>query len=206
MRSRFILITAATIAGLMSCAAPRQTQSQQIDPASHPMSMQTQTGHDHGQMMHDMQVSSERDYLTKMIPHHQEAIDSAKTVLERSDRPEMKQFAQDIIRVQTAEVEQMQQWLGEWYPGQPTQADYSPMMGNLTQLQGDALDRAFLDGMVMHHMGAVMMSQQLLSQNLIKHEPVRPFAQQVATSQRQEIQQMQAWLKNWFGATRTMHH
>jgi uncharacterized protein (DUF305 family) len=60
--------------------------------------------------------------------------------------------------------------------------------------------------MVMHHKGAVTMSQQLLSQNLVKHEPVRPFAEQIASSQQQEIQQMQAWLKDWFGASSTMHH
>ncbi|MBD1850364.1 DUF305 domain-containing protein [Leptolyngbya sp. FACHB-711] len=206
MRSKLILMTATALTTLMGCAMPEQNQAQQMDHSNHSPQMQAQGGNAHNQMMHEMQVSSEQDYLTQMIPHHQEAIDSAKIMLERSDRPEMKQFAQEVIRVQSTEVQQMQKWLSEWYPGQPTQANYQPMMGDLTQLQGDALDRAFLEGMVMHHKGAVTMSQQLLSQNLVKHEPVRPFAEQIASSQQQEIQQMQAWLKEWFGASSMTHH
>lgn len=203
MRSKLFLIAAAALTGLMGCALPGQNASRPMNSQSNP---QAQGMHDHAQMMQDMQVNSEQDYLKKMIPHHQEAIDSAKIMLERSDRPEIKQFAQDIILVQTAEIEQMQQWLGEWYPGQPTQVNYQPMMGDLTQLQGDALDRAFLEGMVMHHMGAVMMSRQLLGENLVKHEPVRPFAERIESSQQQEIGQMQVWLKDWFGSSGMMHH
>jgi uncharacterized protein (DUF305 family) len=159
---------------------------------------------DHRGMMHEMQVNSEFEYLTQMIPHHQEAINTAKLVLAGSDRPEMKQFAEDIIQVQTAEIEQMQTWLKTWYPGQDTTATMAPMMRDLTQLKGDALDQAFLEDMVGHHMGAVMMSNHLLSRNLVKNEPVRPFAQQIATSQNQEIEQMQTWLKDWFGVTAGM--
>lgn len=155
----------------------------------------------HGGMMHEMQVNSEFEYLTQMIPHHQEAIDTAKIILAKSERAEMKRFAQDIIRVQTAEIKQMQQWLKQWYPGKSTKVTYTPMMRELKNLQSNALDQAFLEDMTMHHMGAVMMSQMLLNRNLVKHEPVRPFAQQIATSQRQEIGQMQGWLRNWFGVT-----
>ncbi|MBF2075679.1 MAG: DUF305 domain-containing protein [Synechococcales cyanobacterium C42_A2020_086] len=155
----------------------------------------------HGGMMHDMQVSSEFDYLTQMIPHHQEAIDSAQLVLAGSNRPEMKRFAEEIIQVQSAEIKQMQQWLSEWYPERDTTVSYNPMMRNLDNLQGDALDQTFLEDMVVHHMGAVMMSQMLLNRNLVEHEPVRPFAQEIATTQRQEIIQMQTWLQDWFNVT-----
>jgi uncharacterized protein (DUF305 family) len=158
----------------------------------------------HGGMMHEMRVNSEFEYLTKMIPHHQEAIDTAKMVLAKSNRAEMKHFAQDIIQVQTTEIKQMKQWLRQWYPGQRTNVTYTPMMRELKNLQRNALDRAFLEDMTMHHMGAVMMSQMLLNHNLVKHEPVRPFAQQIATSQRQEIGQMQTWLRNWFGVAGEM--
>lgn len=159
----------------------------------------------HGGMMHEMQVNSEFEYLTQMIPHHQEAIDTARLVLAGSDRPEMKRFAQDIIRVQTAEIQQMQRWLNEWYPGRNTAVTASPMMRELNNLRGDALDRAFLEDMIMHHMGAVMMSQMLLNRDLVQHQPVRPFAQEIATSQRQEIGQMRSWLRSWFGVAGGMH-
>jgi len=35
-----------------------------------------------------------------------------------------------------------------------------------------------------HPIGAMIMSQKLLKQNLVQHEPAHPFAQQIATTQR----------------------
>lgn len=175
-------------------------------PVHPPGSIQQHAMHHHhrqmhrGGMMHEMQVNNEFEYLTQMIPHHQEAIDTARQVLARSDRPEMKRFAQEIIRVQSAEIEQMRRWLNEWYRGRNFRVTYTPMMRDLNSLRGNALDQAFLEDMIMHHMGAVMMSQMLLNRNLVQHPPVRPFAQQIASSQRQEMVQMRSWLRNWFGA------
>ncbi len=150
-------------------------------------------------MMQMMQANDEFEFLSLMIPHHEEAIDTAQRVLEYSDRPEMKEFAQDIIDVQTAEIEQMEAWLDAWYPGQETNQTYSPMMRDLSQLAGDDLDQAFLEDMIMHHMGAVMMSQRLVNHGLVEHAEVQPFAQNIANTQRQEIWQMQAWLQDWYG-------
>lgn len=196
-------VIALVAIGSLGLALPLTLAQRSTEPAANRSTVHGGMMH-HGAMMHDMQVSSEFDYLTKMIPHHQEAIDTARLVLAGSDRPEMKRFAEDIIRVQTAEIEQMQQWLKEWYPGRDTTVEVTPMMRNLNNLRGDDLDQAFLEDMVMHHMGAVMMSQMLLNRNLVDHEPVRPFAEEIATTQRQEIVQMQTWLKNWFGATAGM--
>jgi len=151
-------------------------------------------------MMHSMQVQNEFDFLTQMIPHHEEAITTAKLLKAGTNRPEMKKFADDIIRAQSAEIQQMQNWLKQWYPNQDTKVTYHSMMRNLNNLKGDALDRAFLEDMRMHHMGAVMMSNQLLGKNLAKHNEVKKLAQQISISQRQEINQMQAWLRTWFNA------
>ncbi|MBI2706393.1 MAG: DUF305 domain-containing protein, partial [Actinobacteria bacterium] len=104
-----------------------------------------------GQMMADAQVDSEFAYLVKMIPHHEEAITAAQQLLARSDRPEMKAFATSIIDTQTAEADQMKADLANWYPGRDTTTDYTPMMRDLTQLSGDALDKAFLEDMIPHH-------------------------------------------------------
>jgi uncharacterized protein (DUF305 family) len=160
-----------------------------------PMNQSGRQGH-HGQMM---QANNEFEFLSLMIPHHEEAIATAQRVLEYSDRPEMREFAQDIIDVQTAEIEQMEAWLGQWYSGQNTNLTYAPMMRDLSQLEGDALDQAFLEDMIMHHMGAVMMSQHLVNLGLVEHQAVQPFAQNIADTQRQEIRQMQAWLQEWYG-------
>ena len=143
-------------------------------------------------------IDSEFEYLTRMIPHHEEAIDSAEALLEGTERPEMEAFAEDIIDTQSAEVDQMQEWLAIWYPARDTSVDYEPMMRDLTALDGDELDQAFLEDMIGHHMAAVMMSQQLLTRDLAEHEDVVPFAERIRDGQRAEIQQMRAWLADWF--------
>lgn len=54
-------------------------------------------------------------FLNAMIPHHQGAIDMANQATEKSDRPEIKQLAQDILSSQQQEIDQMTQWRKEWY-------------------------------------------------------------------------------------------
>jgi uncharacterized protein (DUF305 family) len=151
--------------------------------------------------MSDMKVTDEFSYLTMMIPHHEEAIKAAEVLKAGTDRSEMREFAQKIIVTHTREVNQMRSWLAAWYPGRDTAVDYTPMMRDLTGLRGDALDRAFLEDMIPHHMAAVMMSQQLLSAGLADHAEVEPFAQTIRDSQRTEIMTMRGWLSDWFGAS-----
>jgi uncharacterized protein (DUF305 family) len=152
-----------------------------------------------------MAVASEFDYLTRMIPHHDEAIATARILQQGTERQEMRGFAASIIDTQSAEVQLMKEWLAVWYPGRDTRASYQPMMRDLTGLSGSALDRAFLEDMIPHHMMAVMMSQQLLASSLPRHATVDPFARNIRDTQRNEIQMMSAWLREWFGMAPRMH-
>ncbi len=71
-------------------------------------------------------------------------------------------------------------------------------MRNLENLEGDALDRVFLEDMIPHHMTAVMMSQQLLARGLAEHEQVTVLARNIRDSQRDEIHMMRRWLTSWY--------
>ncbi|WP_316436836.1 DUF305 domain-containing protein [Leptolyngbya sp. NK1-12] len=207
------LISVALVASSSIATAQRQRSAQSdniLSQNNRPLRMQHRNRMGSGMMgsgMMRMQMASEFDYLSQMIPHHQEAIDTAKIVLASSDRPEMQTFAQEIIEVQSAEIEQMQAWLAEWYPDQQNTLPYTPMMRDLSQLQGDELDQTFLEDMIVHHHMAVMMSRMLIHHQLVEHEPVRPFAEQIATSQMNEIHQMRSWLHEWFESQNNlMHH
>jgi uncharacterized protein (DUF305 family) len=145
--------------------------------------------------MGGMMVESEADYLAGMIPHHQEAVDAARVLLRGTDSPRMRRFAADIIRTQSAEIRQMRAWLARWYPGTRPDTDYRPMMRDLSGLSGDALDRAFLQDMIHHHMMAVMMSRQLLARDLVDLAAVRPFAELIRDNQMAEIRMMRSWLR-----------
>jgi len=51
------------------------------------------------------------DFVRGMIPHHQGAIDMAKTVVAFGKNPEVKKLAEDIIKAQEGEIALMNEWL-----------------------------------------------------------------------------------------------
>jgi uncharacterized protein (DUF305 family) len=58
----------------------------------------------------------DREFILQMIPHHQMAVMMAQMLQSGTSRPEMEKLASDIIRTQTAEINQMEQWYQAWYP------------------------------------------------------------------------------------------
>lgn len=60
-------------------------------------------------------VELEQAFLEEMIIHHQGAIDMAQMVKIGSNRPELRQLADDIIAAQTKEINLMRQWLSQWF-------------------------------------------------------------------------------------------
>jgi len=146
-------------------------------------------------------TDSEFDYLSEMVAHHREAVTAAQE-LERSERSAMRAFGAQIVTTQSAQIEQMTAWLAQWYPGRSPEVDYEPMMGDLSGLSGDRLDRAFLKDMIGHHMVAVMMSQQLLIHRLSDRDEVNALARSIRDEQHAEIFQMRRWLADWFDGGR----
>jgi uncharacterized protein (DUF305 family) len=57
----------------------------------------------------------DKEFIEQMIPHHQMAIMMTSMLLNRTKHIEMKKLAQDIIRAQTEEINQMSAWYSEWY-------------------------------------------------------------------------------------------
>jgi uncharacterized protein (DUF305 family) len=55
--------------------------------------------------------NSDVDFVRLMLPHHQAAIDMAKTQLLYGKDPQMRRLAQEIITDQQLEIEMMQRWL-----------------------------------------------------------------------------------------------
>lgn len=55
--------------------------------------------------------NSDADFVKMMLPHHQAAIEMAKTQLMHGTDPQMRRLAQEIITDQQSEIELMQLWL-----------------------------------------------------------------------------------------------
>jgi uncharacterized protein (DUF305 family) len=149
--------------------------------------MQGMSGMDHSMMM----VSSEREFVAGMIPHHQEAVDTAIEVLERGGSTEdIRTLASDIIAAQETEIAMLKEWHLAWYGEAYGETDsYQPMMRDLSQLSGAELDKRFLEDMIPHHIGAIMMAQSV--RPYIEHQEITGMADAIMTTQSAEIELMQ---------------
>lgn len=162
---------------------------------------------------------SDQRFIAAMIPHHQGAIAMAELALRKAQRPEIRALAERIRSSQSKEIAQMSQWYQQWFGtsvpelgsyGPGPMAMGSPGMGmalgrgafrpgmELTSLsRAQDFDRAFLAEMVSHHRMGVMMAA--MAQVHARHPQLLDLEQAMVRVQSSEIQQMEAWARQWFG-------
>jgi uncharacterized protein (DUF305 family) len=142
-------------------------------------------------------------FIEQMIPHHDDAIAMAELALERSERSEIRQLAEDIRRSQTAENAQMLDWYRDWYGGEPDVGTRMGMgmMGGATDLRAlesaPDFDKEFLEQMVPHHEMAVMMTTMVVNRG--GREELRELADSMRRAQSREIELMEGWYSEWYG-------
>ncbi len=148
----------------------------------------------HGMMMdgHMMMVASDAEFIELMIPHHQEAVDTSELVLKTTKNPELKAFLEDVIETQSQEINQMQDWYMTWFGKEVPQSDYMAMMSGLEKFTGAELDKAYIEGMILHHEGAVDMARQALK--FTERQEITEMAQAIIDVQTKEIETLKGWL------------
>ena len=148
-------------------------------------------------------------FMQGMIHHHAQALDMTELLNERSQDPDMKKLGLRIHVSQTDEIKMMQHWLearGQDAPGR--HAHHMPgatlMPGMLTNdemtrlagAKGPDFDRLFLEGMIKHHGGALVMVKELFSTpGAGQQSEIFAFASDVEADQQMEIDRMSAMLK-----------
>jgi uncharacterized protein (DUF305 family) len=79
-------------------------------------------------------------------------------------------------------------------------------MERLAAARGEEFDRLFLEGMIHHHRGAIVMVADLFaSHGAAQDSDIYGFATHVDADQQAEIDRMQALLHAWFGASAGAH-
>ena len=58
-------------------------------------------------MMQHVNISSEEEFIKHMIPHHQEAVDTASRLTKMTQNPELKKLTADIVTAQENEIAMM---------------------------------------------------------------------------------------------------
>jgi uncharacterized protein (DUF305 family) len=144
-------------------------------------------------------------FAQMMIPHHRQAVEMAELAETRAAHPEVKRLAAAIKAAQAPEIATMTGWLTGWgrpvpspapghghgmpemdheMPGMMSEAAMTKLAG----ARGVDFDRQFLTMMIAHHEGAIAMAREELAAGT--NPAAKALAQQIATSQQGEIDQM----------------
>lgn len=138
-------------------------------------------------------------FIDSMTEHHRNAITMAQQALKESQRPEIKQLAQNIVATQQQEIDQMTAWRKQWYPDLKPTGGMGMSMGDM-QIAGDAnkpFDQRFITAMIAHHQSAITMAKD--AQTKAEHPEIKQLAAAIIKAQEAEVAQMQQWNQQWFG-------
>ena len=165
-------------------------------------------GMDHSEMKSSPNAAAapfDLQFLDTMIAHHQGAIDMAKMAETKANRAELKSLAKNIIAAQEKEIAEMKSWREKSFGGkEPAVNMEMPGMNDsmkkmdmkkLGSLSSKEFDIEFIDQMIPHHEGAVVMAKEALQKS--QDERIKNLANAVIKDQEAEIGQMTGWKASW---------
>ena len=142
-------------------------------------------------------------FADMMVPHHEQAIELARIL---AATPQIDEFSSTLAafieRDQAREIEQMSSWSQAWRDaGVSGHGQHGTMAGMATpeqiaqfdSLEGEAAETMFLELMIAHHEGALVMAQEVLSTG--SNSFIRTLAKHIAAEQEREIEAMRLRLE-----------
>ena len=151
------------------------------------------------------------DFMQGMIAHHRQAQEMAALVPTRTSTESIHLLAERIEVSQTDEIAMMARWLEERGAAVPAPGSHAHHAGHgaampgmlspeqmsaLAAAQGAAFDRLFLEGMIQHHQGAlVMVGKLLVTPGAGQEVDVYRIASEIDSDQRIEIERMERMLE-----------
>ncbi|MBD2436110.1 DUF305 domain-containing protein [Nostoc sp. FACHB-110] len=214
------LLTACSTNTAQNSTQEPNTATTATDTSTHESMNHNSQMMNHGAMNHNMAMNlgaADANYdlrfIDAMIPHHQGAVEMAKEAQQKSQRPEIKKLADDIIKAQNQEINQMKQWRTAWYPKAGSDAvAYDPQQKKTVkmlpeQMQGMMMnmdlgaadtqfDLRFINAMIPHHKAAVVMAKDAAQKS--QRPEIKKLAQEIIKAQDTEINQMKQWRKTWY--------
>ncbi len=138
------------------------------------------------------------EFMQGMIAHHAQAIVMSRLAEANGANPQVLKLSRKIDQSQVPEIIIMQHWLRRYEQFAPDTASWHDMqmdgmlsaaeMKELSTSKGVAFDRAYLNGMIKHHAGALKMVDDLFKATGAGQEvDANVFANDVMTSQTAEI-------------------
>jgi len=151
-------------------------------------------------------------FMQQMIPHHAQALEMTALVDGRTGNTDLSLLAERIEASQLTEIDQMEAWLTERQEEVPAGHDHhsgqpelmpgmltDDQLAQLTAARGAEFDRLFLEFMIRHHQGALVMVQQLYAAGGGIEPASDRFAREVTADQNIEIRRMETMLADRTG-------
>ncbi|MGI9020658.1 MAG: DUF305 domain-containing protein [Solirubrobacterales bacterium] len=153
-------------------------------------------------------VETDGAFIVEMTAHHESAIEMAKMAEERAQHPEIRKLAGDILASQREEIDLLAGIHQRLFADPVEEGDHGTlglepheagMEMNTAELESARpFDRAFIDMMVPHHQGAIRMARVQLDQG--QDVQLYDIAQSIIDVQSREIEEMNSWREEWYGA------
>lgn len=209
MKKIFTIILSIKLAAIGAACSHSHSET---DHTSMDHSKMDHSTMDHSKMDHSQMKSApdaanapyDLQFIDTMIAHHQGAVEMAKMIGGKTQNAEMLKFAAQIIADQEKEINQMKTWRDEWFKDKPSalnmemtgMADSMKMdMPKLTNSKDRDFDLAFVEMMIPHHVGAVLMSKEALQKS--EKTEIKTLAEQIIKAQEAEIKMMENWKIDW---------
>ncbi len=180
---------------LLVGAGCSNTSSQNLEVSTDQLQVHTTTTS--STIQHDSQIRDDKDFLSHMIPHHEEAIASSQLLLAKTQNEDLKELLKNIISAQALQVTQMRIWYREWFQEEyVTRGQYTAMMRPAEGDDVKQLEKNFLEDMIKHHDGAIEKANSILK--VTKRNEIKSLANHMIESQVKEIEQMKNGQNAWF--------
>ena len=154
--------------------------------------------------------AGERAFLSAMVPHHESAVEMARTARSRAKHIEIRELAQGIISTQELEIRRIKEIHRRLF-GEPLVADDGAHMelglsaadagmdhGGMAGLESARpFDRAFIDAMIPHHAGAIRMAHAVMAD--APDDEIVDLADGIIQAQSKEIRKLNKWRLEWYG-------
>jgi uncharacterized protein (DUF305 family) len=144
-------------------------------------------------------------FAQMMIPHHQQAVELAAMVPDRSNNPDVIALAAKIAGEQQPEIDTMKALLLQWNVDPNEMSHESGHAGmamagmvndatmvRLDSLKGASFDMLWLQSMISHHQGAIEMAKTEIADG--KSADLITLAKNIVAAQQAEIDQMKQML------------
>jgi uncharacterized protein (DUF305 family) len=135
-------------------------------------------------------------WVKQMIEHHRGAIEMSEIMLRQNPSEHVRHMAEESIRKQQAEIEELQKLVSDAAPDRSSMEPYRQVHQQMSQSMisavGDNVEETFMRKMLAHHRGGVALSDVVLAEG--DNARVRQHAQKTRAGQAEEAKMVEDML------------